>query len=228
MSITGSSSGDAWKTSRSSWTWTSSPQSVGGRDGRRLEGFAEMREDFPDRPRLRNERDQPDVAAARRTLKRKLLPHPGHEFRPGNPGGVVRAGVLMRVRAASRGVTVAPMPAGRGVTPLADVADRECRDAFPQPVVRRNRPMVAMAVLPRRRDEIGEPVEELIRRELDDAARSRPRGVAAAAGPDPSGGFVPGQHGADARDPAVCTRAAGHSIGAGARDSENSTARRGR
>ena len=30
MSITGSSSGDAWKTSRSSWTCTNSPQSVGG------------------------------------------------------------------------------------------------------------------------------------------------------------------------------------------------------
>ena len=30
MSIAGSSSGDAWKTSRSSWTWMSSPQSVGG------------------------------------------------------------------------------------------------------------------------------------------------------------------------------------------------------
>ena len=30
MSITGSSSGDAWKMSRSSWTCTSSPQSVGG------------------------------------------------------------------------------------------------------------------------------------------------------------------------------------------------------
>jgi hypothetical protein len=32
---------------------------------------------------------QPDVAATRRALKRKLLPHPRHEFGPGNPGGVV-------------------------------------------------------------------------------------------------------------------------------------------
>ena len=39
-----------------------------------LERFAQMREDFPDRPRLRHERDQPDVAAAVRALERKLLP----------------------------------------------------------------------------------------------------------------------------------------------------------
>jgi hypothetical protein len=60
-----------------------------------------------------------------------------------------------------------------------------------------------MPVLPRRRDEIGEPVEELKRRELDDAIGSRPRGLAAAAGPDPVGGFVSGQRVADAGDPAV-------------------------
>jgi hypothetical protein len=33
--------------------------------------------------------DQPDVAAARWALQRKLLPHPHYEFRPRNPGGVV-------------------------------------------------------------------------------------------------------------------------------------------
>ena len=104
----------------------------------------------------------------------------------------MRAGFLSRVRAAFRGVTVAPMPAGRGLTPLADVADRECRDAFPQLVVRREHPVVAMAVLPRRRDEIGEPVEELKRREFDDAVGSRPRGLPAAARADPVGGFVSG------------------------------------
>ena len=40
---------------------------------------------------LRTEGDQPDVAAARWALERKLLPHPGHQLGPGNPGGVVRA-----------------------------------------------------------------------------------------------------------------------------------------
>ena len=75
----------------------------------------------------------------------------------------MRAGFLRRVRAAFLGVTFVPMPAGSGLAALADVADRECRDAFPQLVVRREHPVVAMAVLPRRRDEIGEPVQELKR-----------------------------------------------------------------
>jgi hypothetical protein len=57
----------------------------GRRDGWWLKRFAQMREDSPDRPRLRDKRDQPDVATTRWTLKRKLLTHPGHEFRPGNP-----------------------------------------------------------------------------------------------------------------------------------------------
>jgi hypothetical protein len=46
-----------------------------------------------------------------------------------------------------------------------------------------------MPVLPRRRDEIGEPVEELKRRELDDAIGSRPRGLPPATPPDPVGGL---------------------------------------
>ena len=45
-----------------------------------------------------------------------------------------------------------------------------------------------MPVLARRRDEIGEPVQEHERRELDDAIGSWPRGFSAAAGPDPVGG----------------------------------------
>ena len=60
-----------------------------------------------------------------------------------------------------------------------------------------------MPVLPRRRDEIGQPVQKLKRRELHDAIGSRPRGLPAAAWPDPVGCFVSGQHVADAGDPAV-------------------------
>ena len=60
-------------------------RATSGRDGRRLEWFAEVCENLLDRPRFRDERDQPDVTAAVRALKRKLLPHPGHEFRPGDP-----------------------------------------------------------------------------------------------------------------------------------------------
>jgi hypothetical protein len=54
-----------------------------------------------------------------------------------------------------------------------------------------------MPVLPRRRHEVGEPVEELKRREFDDAVGPRPGGLAAAAPPDPVGGFVPWQDVAD-------------------------------
>jgi len=75
---------------------------------------------------------------------------------------------VIRVAATSRGVTVVPIPTGRGLALLADIPDCECRDGFSQPVIGRKHPVVAMPVLPRRRDEIGEPVEELKRRELDD------------------------------------------------------------
>ena len=61
-----------------------------------------------------------------------------------------------------------------------------------------------MPVLARRRYEIGEPVEELKRRELDDAVRSRSRGRSRAARADPVGGFVSGEHVADAGDAAAC------------------------
>ena len=79
-----------------------------GCDWWRLERFAKMREGLPDRPRFRDERNQPDVATTRWALKRKLLPHPRDQFRPGNPRGVVRAGLLIRicVTAAPRRATV--------------------------------------------------------------------------------------------------------------------------
>ena len=81
----------------------------------------------------------------------------------------MRAGLLgrvSRVAAASRGVTAAAMPAGHGLALLADVADRQRRDGPPELVIRRKHPVIAMPVLPRRRHEVGEPVEELKRREL--------------------------------------------------------------
>jgi hypothetical protein len=147
-------------------------RAAGGRHRRRFERFAQVGEELPDRPRLRDERDQTDVAATVRALERKLLPHPGQEFRPGNPGGVVRPGLRLSVAAAFRG-----LPAGRGIAPLADVPDRQRRDGPPQLVIRRRHLVIAMPVPPRRRNEIGEPVEELNRRELDDAVGSWPRGL---------------------------------------------------
>ena len=74
----------------------------------------------------------------------------------------MRAGLLIRIRVAAsfRAVTVAPMPAGCGVLPLADVADRERRDGPPELVIRRKHPVIPMPVLPRRRDEIRKPGRE--------------------------------------------------------------------
>ena len=59
-----------------------------------------------------------------------------------------------------------------------------------------------MPVLARRRHEIGEPVEELKRRELDDAIGSRPRGLPPTTPPDPVGRLVPREHVADLGDAA--------------------------
>ena len=59
-------------------------QATSGRDGRLLERAAAVVENLPARPRLRDERNQPGVAAARWALDGKLLPHPGQKFRPSN------------------------------------------------------------------------------------------------------------------------------------------------
>jgi hypothetical protein len=44
-----------------------------------------VRKDLSDQPWLRDERDQPNIAAAVGALKAKLLTHPRQQFRPGNP-----------------------------------------------------------------------------------------------------------------------------------------------
>ena len=113
--------------------------------------------------------------------------------------------IRIRVTAARRGSTAGRMPTGHSLAPPADVPDRQRRDGFPQPVIRRKYSVIAMPVLPRRRDEIGKPVEKLKRREVDDAVRPRPRGLAAATASDPVGRLMSRQHVADASDLAVCT-----------------------
>jgi hypothetical protein len=85
----------------SSWTWTSSPQFVGGSRAGEIGGGSS-----------------------------------------GSPPGV---GVVH----------------GRAL--LADIPDGQSGDGLPQRVIRREDSVVAMPVLPRWRDEIGEPVEELKR-----------------------------------------------------------------
>ena len=51
----------------------------------------------------------------------------------------------------------------RGIPPLADVPDRQRRDGFAQLVVRRKHSVIPVPMLPQRRDQIREPVEELKR-----------------------------------------------------------------
>jgi hypothetical protein len=50
------------------------------------------------------------------------------------------------------------MPARRGLAPLADVPDGQCRDGGPERVIRRKDAVIPVPVLARRRHEVGEPV----------------------------------------------------------------------
>ena len=86
------------------------------------------------------------------------------------------------------------------------------RDGPPQLVVRRKHPAVAMPVLPRRWAEIGEQVEELTRRQLDETARAGPRELSRAVRADPVGGFVSGHHVADLCDEAGLAADHGESL----------------
>jgi hypothetical protein len=79
------------------------------------------------------------------------------------------------------------MPISRGIAPRADIPDREGGDGGPELVIRGEHPVIAMPVLPRRRHEIGQPVQEVKRREFDDAVGSRPHGLPPTTPPDPVG-----------------------------------------
>jgi hypothetical protein len=55
------------------------------------------------------------------------------------------------------------MPTGRGIAQRATVPDSERREGGPELMIRGEHPVLAITVLPRRRDQIREPVEELKR-----------------------------------------------------------------
>jgi hypothetical protein len=95
------------------------------------------------------------------------------------------------------------MPAGHGLARFADVPYCQRRDGPPELVVRREYSVIAVPVLPRRRDEIGQAVQKLEWRKLDDAIGPRGRGLSAAAPPDPVGRLVSREQVTDASDPAV-------------------------
>ena len=66
-------------------------------------------------------------------------------------------------------------------------------------------PEIPVPMPPRWRHEIGQPVQEVTRREFNDAVGSRPRGLPPAPRTDPVGRLVSGEHVADASDPAIFT-----------------------
>jgi len=95
--------------------------------------------------------------------------------------------------------------ASRGLPTFAFVMGR---DGGPELVIRGEHPWLvssrqAMPVLPRRRHEGSEPVEELKWGKLDDAADARPRGLPPACRAHSVGRLVWGEHVADASDAAV-------------------------
>ncbi len=115
---------------------------------------------------------------------------------------MVAGGISARRMSADR------MPNSRGITPLTDIPDREGGDGGPELVIRGEHPWLvsrrqAVPVLPRRRHEIGQPVQEVTRREFDRAVNARPRGLPPAPRADPVGRLVTGQHIADAGDAAI-------------------------
>jgi len=70
------------------------------------------------------------------------------------------------------------------------VADRERGDGSPQRVIRGEDAVVAMPVPSWWGHEIGKPVQELARREIDDALLRRRGGLALSAGADPCAALV--------------------------------------
>jgi hypothetical protein len=48
------------------------------------------------------------------------------------------------------------IPISRGIAPLADIPDGDGRDGRPELVIRGKHPVIAMQMLPRRRDEISD------------------------------------------------------------------------
>ena len=99
-------------------------RATGARDGRGLKRLAEVCENLPDRPRLRDEGNEPDVATTPRALERKLLPHPGHQLivefaRQREAEGVPRAdAVLEAAKLRLRPILMTSLAFILGVVPL--------------------------------------------------------------------------------------------------------------
>src|SRR5210317_1982946 len=118
---------------------------------RRIQRFAKMRQDFPDRPRVGDEADQADIATTVGTYQRKLLTQSCQQLRPGNPRRVVVARLC--IDGSSR--TAAAAPCGSRDTGmlarlcfplLADIPNGKRCDRWPQGMVRCKHPVIPMPV----------------------------------------------------------------------------------
>ena len=186
---------------------------VGGRatsrgDGRTFERFAKMGQDLLNRPWLRDERDQPNVATTRWTLKRKLLPTRAmsfaHAIREVSwEGGLSRKSQQSPVVSWPAACPPNACPLGAASRGLPTFPFVMRRDGGPELVIRGKHPVIPVPMLPRPGHEVSEPVEELKWGKLDDAAGARPCGRPPASRADPVGRLVPGEHVADAGDAAV-------------------------
>jgi len=132
-----------------------------------------MHQDFPDRPLVGDEADQPDITTAPGTRRWKLLTHTCQQPRLGNTRRIVVARLSINdssrtAAAATRGSQGTGMLDRLRVTLLADIPDSKRSDGWPQGVVRREHPVIPMPVPPRRWDQRCQPVKKLKRRQLND------------------------------------------------------------
>ena len=110
------------------------------------------------------------------------------------------------------------VPTGRGIEPLSNVPDGECRDGGPELLIRCEQFVIPVPMPARWRDQTHEPVEELTRRERDDAVGTRPHGFSWAARTNLVGSLVPWEHVADFGDAVFWTVDHGESLGDPPRD----------
>lgn len=141
-----------------------------------VDRLADVAEEFVDRAWIDDEGDESDVAAADEAHQGKRLGDPCEELGPCDAGGVVGTrcvggGAFCRnIRRTVTRVRRAKERRG-GVPPLADIPDGKCRDSEPELVGRREHAVVAMPMCLWRWHEIGNPVEQFVWREIDDALR---------------------------------------------------------
>ena len=95
---------------------------------------------------------------------------------------------------------------------MAEIADRQRRDGWPEQVIRGKDAVVAVTMPSRRRHEVGHTIEKLEGLEFEDAVLFRGGGLALPAGADPSAALVAGERVADAFGAAVAAREKGEPL----------------